>query len=265
MAVRAEVLSSAMTRQRFLLSSAACIIIAALNTCVLFAEEPPCATNYSTDGKTASTFVLTSLTPQEVVQKLPRLLVQNGIRMQWAEPDKGIVKAEELEVKAERVDEVTRVTFRSVQQPPAANDMLCRYASLVGEPPVAKPALVAQDPALVARMKEDLLKKHQIVQPATGRGLNNAAFRTQSDFLDFNVTGTRTVGGKHEYDVSLLVPRAVCGIASEDLDDVSLAMNGKQAAPRTKPVSIKALLVYEGEGAASHLADATIVSIESTK
>ena len=40
---------------------------------------------------------------------------------------------------------------------------------------------------------------------------------------------------------------------------------GSRSEPRTKPVRVEASMVYEGEGAASHLTEASIVTIESTK
>jgi hypothetical protein len=254
-----------MMRQRILFSSATCLVLTVVSAGRLLAEKPPCATNYSTDGTSSETFILTSQTPQSVAQRLPHLLVKAGVTMQWAEPDKGIIKAEKLDVRAETVGEATRVTFRSSHQPAADRETLCRYASLVGNPPIAKAPPLAQDSILIARMKDDLLKKHQIVQPGPGRGLNNATFSALSDFLDFAVTSVKTSSGRQEYSVSMLLPRSACGIASEDLDDASTGLNGRTAAPRTKPVRVTALLVYEGEGAASHLTDASIVSIESTK
>lgn len=263
--MRAKVLPSVMTRQRILLSSTATLILTVISAGRLLADTPPCAANYSTDGKSSETFVMTSQTPQSVAERLPHLLVKAGVTMQWAEPDKGIIKADKLDVKAEPAGDATRVTFRSSRQPAADKETLCRYASLVGSLPVAKGQPVAQDSVLIARLKDDLLKKHQIVQPGPGRGLNNATFSALSVFLDFAVTGVKTSSAKQEYSVSMLLPRSACGIASEDLDDASTGLNGRTAAPRTKPVRLTALLVYEGEGAASHLTDASIVSIESTK
>ena len=42
-------------------------------------------------------------------------------------------------------------------------------------------------------MKDDLLKKHQIVQPDIGGGINHATFRTVDDFLEFAITGIKDV------------------------------------------------------------------------
>jgi hypothetical protein len=250
-------------RQRTILSSATFLVLTVISSGRLLAGDPPCVTNYSNDGKSAQTFVVTSLTPQAVVERLPRLLVQAGVTMQWTNPSKGVIKAAELDVNAETIGETTRVTFRSTQQPAAQRETLCRYASLVGNPPLAKPQPVAQDSSLIARMKDDLLKRHQIIQPE--RGLNNAVFRTLDDFLEFVITGIKPSSGKQEYEISMLLPRSACGISIEDGEDASLGLSGISAVPRTKPVRVKALLAYEGEGAASHLTDATIVSIESTK
>ena len=252
-------------RQRTILFSAAFLVLTVISSGCLLAGDAPCATNYGTDGKSAETFVLTSLSPQEVVQRLPRLLVQGGVTMEWANPNKGVIKAADLDVNAETIGEATRVTFHSTRQPAADRETLCRYASLVGNPPLPKPQPVAQDPALIARMKDDLLRKHQIIQPVIGRGLNNAVLTTLDDFLDFAVTGIKPSSGKQEYEISILLPRSACGIVSEDAEDASRGFTGTSAAPRTKPVRVKALLVYDGEGAASHLTDATIISIESTK
>jgi hypothetical protein len=182
--------------------------------------------------------------------------------MQWAEPDKGLIKAEGLDVKAERSGDATRVTFTSSVS--ADKKTLCSYASLVGSVPVEKKT-VEQDPALIARMKDDLLKKHQIVQPAVGRGLNNAIFSSLDDFLEFVITGIKTSAASKEYEVSILLPRSACAIAVEDLDDSSRGLNGILPETHSKPVRIKVRLVYVTDGAVPHLTDATIISIESTK
>src|SRR5207248_2024863 len=113
------------------------------------------------------------------------------------------------------------------------------------------------------RLKNDLVAKHKIVHPASG--LNNATFTSRNDFLEFAITSMKRSWGKQEYEVSMLLPRAACAIVGEDLADAAEGMNGRTAEPRTKPVRIKALLVYEGDDAASHLIDASITTIESTK
>jgi hypothetical protein len=248
-------------RLRIVLRSAA-VLLLALSAGQLFAQEPLCATNYSSDGKSATTFVLTSLTPQAAIERLPRLLVKAGVTMQWAEPDKGLIKADGLDVQAERSGDATRVTFRSSAN--ADKKTLCSYASLVGSVPVEKKS-VDQDPALIARMEDDLLKKHQIVQPAVGSGLNNAIFSSLTDFLEFVITDITTASASKVYEVSMLLPRSACAIAIEDIDDSSRAMNGILPETHSKPVRVKARLVYVTDGAAPHLTDATIISIESTK
>lgn len=253
-----------MIKQRLALCAAACVIAAMVSTNRVSAEEPGCATNYRTDGTSAETFVLTSLNPQAVVERLPRLLMRAGLTIQWTEPANGIIKAQGLDVKAETSGEATRVTFRSSRQPVADKDTLCRYAVLVGDPPVAK-KIIAQDPALIARMQDDLLKRHQIIQPDLGEGLNNAQFVSLSDFLEFVITDKRVGAGKQEYEVSMLVPRASCGIAGEDNDDSSMGMTGHDYPKRTKPARLEVKLVYEGEGTASHLTEAFIIHIESSK
>lgn len=240
------------------LFSAAFLLAAAV-----FAAEPECAANFRADGTATETFVMTTLTPQAVIERLPSMLVAAGATMEWAEPQKGILKAGGLDVKAEASGNATRVTFRSSVA--ADKTSLCRFASLVGNPPASK-AAVPQDSALIAQMKDDLIKKHQIVQPAVGRGLNNAAFRSEKDFIEFAITAIRnTAEGKREYEVSMLLPRDVCGIAKEDLDDSSEGMSGYLPGPRTKPARVDATLVYANEGGVWHLADATISHIESAK
>src|ERR1700686_608731 len=124
------------------LSFAVCLLVSAGN---LLAAESPCAENYSNDGKSASTFVVVSLTPEEVVDRLPRRLMKSGLTMQSSDPAKGIVNAAGLDIKAEAIGGATRVTFRSSGQPPADKDTLCRYAALAGAPASAP---VVQDPAL---------------------------------------------------------------------------------------------------------------------
>ena len=54
--------------------------------------------------------------------------------MEWSDPDKGILKAGALDVKAEASGSVTRVTFHT--SPAADQATLCRYATLVGNPPL---------------------------------------------------------------------------------------------------------------------------------
>jgi hypothetical protein len=49
------------------------------------------------------------------------------------------------------------------------------------------------------------------------------------------------------------------------MGDLSNAFSGTNPEPRTKPVRAEMSLVYEGDGAASHLTEASIVTIESTK
>jgi hypothetical protein len=245
------------TRRNF--SLAICLLISAAS---LPAAESPCAMNYSNDGKSASTFVLVGLTPEEVVDRLPRRLMKNGVTMQSSDQAKGTITAAGLEIKAEASGDAARVTFRSSAQPPADKDTLCRYASLAGTPPSAP---VAQDPALIARLKNDLIAKHKIAQPPPGSALNNATFSSLNDFLDLKITGMKQSTGKQEYEVSMLLPRTACAIVGEDLADAAGGMNGVNPVPRTKPVRIKALLIYEGDGAASHLADASIMTIESMK
>ena len=256
-----------MINQRIALCAAACLLATVVPADRVFAEEPGCATNYHTDGTSSETFVLTSLTPQAVVLRLPRLLVAAGVTMQWTEPAKGVIKAAGLDVKAETTGEDTRVTFHSSQQPAADKNTLCRYAGLAGSPPVAKKPIVAlpQDPTLIARMKDDLLKRHQIIQPAIGEGLNNAAFLSLDDFLDFVITDIKVAPGKQTYEASILLPRTLCGIASEDIVDSALVMSGHAPDRRPKPARVDTKLVYEGEGVASHLTEAIITHIESTK
>jgi hypothetical protein len=255
-----------MMRLRAPLASAASFIVIAICAGRLAAAETACELNYKTDGATSETSVLTSLRPEAVVERLPWLLAKAGVAIHWTQPAKGIIEAEGLDVKAEKSGDATRVTFRSHLQPPADRKTLCGYASLAGSPPEPKKAPVAQDPALIERMKDDLLKKHDIMQQ-TGKGLNNVLFSSPSDFLQFAVTDIKGSPGKQEYKVSMLLPRTICSIAREDMEDLSIGFSGGSAATerRTKPVRVEASMVYEGKGAASHLTDASIVTIESTK
>jgi hypothetical protein len=248
-----------MLARQIVLSAAACLVAAAL-----FAEEPECAANYKSDSSSAETSVLTSLTPQAVIERLPRKLNAAGATMEWAEPEKGTLKAGSLSVKAAADGSVTRVTFHA--SPAADKTTLCRYAGLVGDPPKPPEQIPPQDPALIATMKDDLLKRHQIIEPVIGKGLNNAAFRSLEDFLEFTITRiTDLPDGKREYFASLLLPRDACGIASEDLDDGSLILNGHTAARRTKPVRAEVTLIYAKDGAGWKLGDAFIRHIESVK
>lgn len=253
-----------MMRLRIPPASAASFIVLAICAGRLSAAELPCEQNYKSDGTASETFVLTSLTPDAVVERLPWSLAKAGVTIHWTQPTKGIIEAEGLDVKAEKSGETTRVTFRSHSQPLADKATLCRYASLAGSPPEAKRPPLPQDHALIERMKDDLLKWHVIVMPV--RRLNNVQFSSPSDFLQFEVTDVKASPAKKEYKVSMLVPRTICAIAREDMDDLTLEMSGgKMSEPRSKPVHVEASMVYEGEGAASHLTEASIVTIESTK
>ncbi len=253
-----------MMRLRIPLASAASFIVIAICAGRLAAAEPACELNYKTDGTTSETFVLTSLTPEAVVERLPWLLAKAGVTIHWTQPAKGIIEAEGLDVKAEKSGDATRVTFRSHLQPLADRKTLCQYASLAGSPPEAKKPPVAQDPALIERMKDDLLKWHTIVMQSSR--LNNVQFSSPSNFLQFAITDIKASPGKKEYEVSMLLPRSICAISHEDMDDLTMEMSGGgRSEPRTKPVRVAVSMTYEGEGAASHLTEASIVTIESVK
>lgn len=237
-----------------ILSLATCLIAAAL-----VAEEPECATNYHSDGQSAETFVTTNLTPKAVIERLPRMLIGAGATMRWSEPEKGLLKAEGLEVKAEVSGNATRVTFRLATA--ADKTAVCRYASLVGNPPVP------QDPALIAQIKDDLIKLHRIVQQNPSGGINTATLSTREDFLELTIKGAKELaGGKRQTDVSMLLTRAACNLSGEDVEDAISGFAGRATRPpRTQPVRVDASLIYTKSGDAWQLADATISHFESTK
>lgn len=249
-----------MLYRRIALSAAAFLIAASL-----FGEEPECASNYHPDGKSSETFVLTSLAPKAVIERLPRLLIAAGASMQWSEPEKGILKAGGLDVRAEASGSATRVTFRSSIG--ADKTALCRYASLVGNPPAPQLPPIPQDPALIELMMDDLITKHLIVKEDDRGGLNNALFDSRADFLDFTIRSMKQLAAdKREYAISMLLPRATCNIVGEDMDDVSAGFGGRPTPPRTKPVRVEATIVYlKKSDNAWHFAGATISSMESTK
>jgi hypothetical protein len=237
------------------LSTAAFLIAAAV-----LADEP-CAVNYKSDATSSETSVVTLLAPKAVIEALPRKLAAAGASMEWATPAKGILKAGPLDVKAEVSGSVTRVIFHT--SPAADQATLCRYATLVGNPPL--PA-VAQDPALIAQMKEDLLRQRLIKQPEIGSGLNHATLRSLDDFLEFAITAVKEVSpDKREYNVSILLPRDTVSIASEDSGDLAFMMNGHDMKARTKPARADTTLVYTRSDSAWKLTDAFITHIESTK
>jgi hypothetical protein len=249
----------AMFIRRIVFSTAACLLASAV-----LADEPECGTNYKSDATSASTSVLTSLAPKAVIEALPYKLAAAGATMEWSQPEKGILKAGALDVKAEASGTVTRVTFHS--SPAADKATLCRYAALVGNPPVAAAPPVPQDPALIAQMKDDLLKKHQIVQPNIGGGINHATFRTADDFLDLTITGIKDIAkDKRVYSVSMLLPRDICSIAGEDMGDLGQMMTGQNPKPRTKPARADATLTYTKDRAGWKLTDAFITHIETAK
>lgn len=249
----------AMLTRRIVLSTAACLLASAV-----LADEPECGTNYKSDATSSSTSVLTALAPKAVIEALPYKLAAAGATMEWSQPEKGILKAGALDVKAEASGTATRVTFHS--SPAADKATLCRYATLVGNPPVAAAPPVPQDPALIAQMKDDLLKKHQIVQPNVGGGINHATFRTVDDFLQFTITGIKDLpSDKREYNVSMLLPREISSIAGEDIDDLGQMMSGGNPKARTKPARADATLMYSKDGAAWKLTDAFITHIATAK
>jgi hypothetical protein len=245
--------------RRIVFPTAACLLATAV-----LAADPECAANYKSDGTSAQTSVLTALAPVAVIEALPYKLAKAGAAMEWSDPAKGTLKAGALDVKAEASGSVTRVTFHT--SPAADQATLCRYATLVGNPPLPPAPLVPQDPALIAQMKDDLLKKHQIVQPHIGGGINHATFRTVDDFLEFVITGIKDIDNdKREYSVSMLLPREISSIAGEDMDDLGQMMSGGSPKVRTKPARVAATLTYAKNGAGWKLADAFITRIETAK
>ncbi|MGA8806384.1 MAG: hypothetical protein WB973_00810 [Thermoanaerobaculia bacterium] len=241
------------------ISTAACLIAAAV-----LAAEPECAINYKSDATSAQTSVLTALAPKAVIEMLPQKLAAAGASRDWASPEKGILKAGSLDVRAEASGNVTRVLFHT--SPAADKATLCRYATLVGNQPLPPAPAVPQDPALIAKMKDDLLRKHQIMQPGATRGLNNVTFRSLDDFLQFTIMGIKNVSSdKREYTVQIEAPRAVSMIAPEDLEDSGQVLIGDHDTHRTKPALADATLLYDKDGAAWKLTDAFITHIESTK
>jgi hypothetical protein len=249
----------AMLIRRIVFSTAACLLASAV-----LADEPECAANYKSEATSAETSVLTTLTPQAVIEALPYKLAAAGATMEWSQPAKGILKAGSLDVNAAASGTVTRVTFHA--SPAADKATLCRYAMLVGNAPLPPAPPVPQDPALIAQMKDDLLKKHEIVQPNIGSGINHATFRTADDFLQFAITAIKDLpNDKREYGVSMLLPREITSISAEDMDDLSMMMAGHRPRPRTKPARADATLTYAKAGAAWKLTDAFITRIETAK
>jgi hypothetical protein len=244
---------------RIVISTAVFLVASAV-----LADEPECAVNYKSDATSAETFVLTALAPTTVIEMLPRKLGAAGASMDWATPTKGILKAGALEVRAEKSGTVTRVVFHT--SPAADKETLCRYATLVGNPPLPPAPPVPQDAALIAKMKDDLLRKHQLVQPGATHGLNNVTFRSLDDFLQFAITGIKNVSSdKREYTIQVQAPRVVSMIAPEDLEDSGQIMIGDHETHRTKPARVDATLIYDKDGAAWKLTDAFITHIESVK
>jgi hypothetical protein len=249
-----------MPRHLIAVSAAACLIVAG----VAFADEPECATNYRVEGKAAQTFVSTRLDPQSVIERLPRKLIAAGVTMKTSEPEKGMLQAAGLDVKAEVSGNVTRVTFLSSAN--SDKTTLCRYASLVGNPPLPQKAPVSQDPTLVAKLKDDLVRKHQLVQMDAGRGLNKADIDSEDVFLKFEIESvTQPADNKVQYDISMLLPAAACGIAKEDSLLLANGFAGRDTPPRTKPARVDATMIYTKSGNVTHLTDAFITKIETVK
>jgi hypothetical protein len=256
---REEVLSVAMLIRRILFSTAACLLASAV-----LADEPECATNYKSDATSAETSVLTALAPAAVIDALPFKLAAAGAPMEWSNPSKGVIKAGSLDVKAAASGKVTRVTFHS--SPAADKATLCRYATLVGNPPLPPEPPVPQDPALIARMKNDLRLEHQIMQPEIGGGINHVTFQSLEDFLEFTITGIKDLpDDKREYRVTMVVPRERCSIAAEDLNDVSMGFVGRIPKARTNPGRADATMIYAKDGAGWKFINVFITHLESVK
>jgi hypothetical protein len=249
----------AMLIRRIVFSIAACLLASAV-----LADEPECASNYKSDATSSETSVLTVLAPKAVIELLPYKLAAAGATMDWSNPEKGVLKAGSLDVKAVASGKVTRVIFHA--SPAADKATLCRYATLVGNPPLPPAPPIPQDPALIAQLKNDLRLKHSIVQPGATNGLNNATFRSLDDFLQFAITGIKDLSNdKREYDVSIQMPPYACAIASEDMTISSLAMLGQRETQRTKPARVEVTLIYAKDSAGWKFTDAFITHIQSEK
>ena len=126
---------------------------------------------------------------------------------------------------------------------------------------------MAQDPVLIAQIKEDLIKLHRIVQENANGGVNTATLSSRDDFLELTIKGAKELAGdKRQTDVSMLLPRAACTLSGEDVEDGIAGFAGRAVRPRrTKPVRVEASLIYQKTGNAWQLADVTISHIESTK
>jgi hypothetical protein len=248
-----------MTYTRILLSAAACLFAT-----VLSGAESECATNYHSDGKSSETFVITVLTPKAVIERLPKPLAAEGVPMDTSQPEKGILNAEGLDVKAVASGDVTRVTFHSSTG--ANSALLCRYAALVGNPPTPRKPLPAQDPALIAKLENDLIRWHQLVELDKGEGLNSAMLASEDEFLKFEIEDIKQVDdNKLQYDLSMLLPTSICKMAKEDGPLVSNEFRGMETPPRTKPVQVNATMIYTKKGNVSRLSEAFITKIESTQ
>jgi hypothetical protein len=117
----------------------------------------------------------------------------------------------------------------------------------------------------IADIREDLLRKHEIVQQST-QGLSHVRFRSEADFLALDVLNATSFGANGVvYRVSMLVPADASNVASEALDDVATAMTGSDHVDRTKPARVEATLIYTHDGPLWHLTDANITHIETTK
>ena len=244
--------------QRIAISCTICLIAV-----VAFGEDPDCAASYRAAGKTSQASFMTALDPRAVVLRLPRLLIAAGLTMQTSELEKGLLHAEGLEVKAELAGNATRVTFYSSVG--ADKDLLCRYAGLVGSPASAMPPPVQQDPALIARMKGDLLKKQKIAEPDTGIGPSTVTFHSLSDFTDFKIASMKETADKRLYEISIILPHEACVLASEIVETIAAGFGGKVVPPRTEPVRADVSLVYVKDADAWRLGDATISRIARTE
>ena len=94
--------------RRIVLSTTALLIASAV-----LADEPECASNYKSDAASSETSVLTVLAPKAVIEAIPYKLAAAGAAMEWSNPEKGILKAGPLDVKAAASGTVTRVTFHA--------------------------------------------------------------------------------------------------------------------------------------------------------
>ena len=173
-----------------------------------------------------------------MIERLPRKLAAAGAPMRMSQPAKGTLKAGGLDVKAEVNGNVTRVTFPP-RSPPTKRlfAVTDRSSAIRLGPKAAGRAGCGAHRADEGRSDQETSDHpERLVQR-----LDWAKFTIDRRFSRVRITDIKNIAeGKRQYEISMLLPRSICGIAREDIADASQGLLGKNQQVRTKPVRVDA-------------------------